>query len=193
MGIEYELKFRATPLQLEQLRAAFPGKEETFRMQTTYYDTPTGQLSARRYTLRCRRENDRHICTVKAPAKGPGRGEWETECENILDAVPVLCKLGAPENLPTLVSEGLLPVCGAAFTRIAKQISQPDFTAELAMDTGILTGGGKDLPLCEVELELKSGNAQKMTAYALQLAALYGLQPEHGSKFQRAIRLYKGE
>lgn len=193
MGIEYELKFRATPPQLEQLRAAFSGAEETLRMQTTYYDTPTGQLSSRHYTLRCRRENERYICTVKAPVQGMGRGEWETECENILDAVPTLCKLGAPQELPALVCEGLIPVCGAAFTRITKQIAQPAFTAELALDTGILTGGAQALPLCEVELELKSGDANEMTAYALQLAALYSLQPEQDSKFRRAMRLYKGE
>ena len=193
MGIEYELKYRATASQLAQLRQAFAGEEARFTMQTTYYDTPTQQLSARHYTLRCRRENDRWVCTVKAPAQGLGRGEWETEGSDILDAVPVLCKLGAPETLQVLVAEGLIPICGAAFTRITKQIVQPDFTAELALDTGKLTGGGRELPLCEAELELKSGDAEEMTAYARQLAALYGLKPEHRSKFRRAMKLYKGE
>ena len=193
MGIEYELKFRATEQQLEQLRAAFAGPEQTIAMQTTYYDTPTGQLSARRYTLRCRKENDRHVCTLKAPVSGRGRGEWETECDRIQEAIPMLCKLGCPRELPVLVQEGLEAICGAAFTRITKPVLHPDFTAELALDSGILTGGQLQLPLCEVELELKSGNADAMTRYAAQMAALYGLIPEETSKFRRALALYKGE
>lgn len=193
MAIEYELKFRATPAQLEALRSAFPGAETTFRMRTTYYDTPSGALSARRYTLRCRRENDTPVCTAKAPAPGKGRGEWEVECHNIVDAIPMLCKLGAPAELPALAAEGLIPICSAEFTRIAKDVLQPGFTAELALDAGSLSGGGKTIPLWEVELELKDGDAQQMEAYAKALAALYGLVPETESKFRRAQRLYRGE
>ena len=193
MGIEYELKFQANPQQLEQLRSAFTGAQTVFHMHTTYYDTPTGQLSARRYTLRCRQENHRSVCTIKAPAGGLARGEWDTECERIEDAIPILCKLGAPEELPALAAEGLLPICGAKFTRIAVEVVQPEFTAELALDQGVLMGGGRQIPLCEAELELKSGDQAQMTLFARQLAALYGLVPERQSKFRRAQRLYKGE
>ena len=193
MGMEYELKFRATASQLEQLRTAFEGEEQITQMQTTYYDTPTAQLSARYYTLRCRKENDRYVCTIKTPVSGIGRGEWETECGQIQEAIPVLCKLGCPEDLADLAQEGLVAICGAAFTRITKRITTPDFTAELALDSGILTGGQQQIPLCEVELELKTGDADAMTLYARHLAALYGLTPEKKSKFRRALSLYKGE
>jgi len=193
MAIEFEMKFRATPLQLQQLRAAFPGYEQTTVMRTVYYDTPTGQLSARHYTLRCRRENDSHICTAKAPTQGRGRGEWEVACDSIEAAVSVLCKLGAPQELLVLVKEGLIPICGAEFTRVSKDICQDGFTAELALDQGILTGGGRTMPLCEVELELKSGDERELESYACMMAALYGLAPEEKSKFRRALELYRGE
>ena len=71
-------------------------------------------------------------------------------------------------------------------------IETADFTAELAIDSGILLGGGKEAPLCEVELELKSGDPKAMTAFMEQVAAQYGLVPEPHSKFRRAKALAEG-
>ena len=45
----------------------------------------------------------------------------------------------------------------------------------------------------EVEVELKSGSEEALTAYAAALAAKYGLQIQPKSKFQRAKALVKGE
>ena len=193
MGIEYELKFRASDAIQAQLRQTEPGQERLYRMQTTYYDTPTGQLSARFYTLRTRMENDTAVCTLKTPAGGHGRGEWELECGDIHEAIPELCKLGAPADLEELVKEGIEPICGACFTRIAKTVELLDCTVELALDKGVLTGGGKELPLCEVEVELKSGSQTACALYAERLAAKLGMEPESKSKFRRALALYQGE
>lgn len=189
MGVEYELKYQATPEQLVYLQNVFPGPEKTVSMQTTYYDTEDSALSSRKYTLRKRLENGVSVCTLKAPISGKGRGEWETVCQRIEDAVPVLCKLGAPGDLPGLVSGGVIPVCGAAFTRIAKNVETAEFTAELALDQGKLFGGGREIPLTEVELELKSGSPEAMEQYAAKMAAMLGLWPETHSKFRRALAL----
>lgn len=191
MGIEYELKFRATEASQHAIYQAVTGQEQTFSMQTTYYDTPTGTLSQRHYTLRRRMENETSVCTLKAPEKGMGRGEWEVPCERIEDAIAELCKLGAPADLPELVSHGLVAVCGARFTRIAKTVTLEQCTVELALDKGILTGGGKEMPLCEVEVELKSGSRKACDRYAKALAAEFCLEPEPNSKFRRALALYK--
>jgi len=193
MGIEYELKFRANDAIQAQLRQTEPGQERLYRMQTTYYDTPTGQLSARFYTLRTRLENDTSVCTLKAPAAGHGRGEWELECDDIEKAIPELCKLGAPADLEELVKEGIVAICGARFTRIAKTVELPECTVELALDKGVLTGGGKEVPLCEVEVELKSGSQTACALYAKLLAAKLGMEPESKSKFRRALALYQGD
>jgi inorganic triphosphatase YgiF len=64
---------------------------------------------------------------------------------------------------------------------------------ELALDRGYLTGGGRECPLCEVEVELKAGAKELCDRFGLALRAAYGLQPEEKSKFQRALALYKGE
>lgn len=189
MAVEFELKYRCTPEALALLRTDLPGEERLFAMATTYYDTPTGQLSAKFYTLRRRQENEKSICTLKIPAADGARGEFEVECAAIEDAIPVLCKLSGVA-LPTA---GLVPVCGARFTRIAKTFDWNGALIELALDEGILTGGGKEIPLCEAELELKDGSREAMEAYGAFLSAAYGLTPENRSKFRRALSLAKGE
>lgn len=193
MGIEYELKFRANQQAQAEILRSVPGTDQHFSMQTTYYDTPSGQLSARHYTLRRRMENDLSVCTLKAPEKGAGRGEWEVVCDRIENAISELCKLGAPADLPDLVQEGLIAVCGACFRRIARTVILDECTLELAVDQGVLMGGGGELPLCEVEVELKEGSREACNSYALALAAQFGLEPETKSKFRRALTLYKGE
>lgn len=193
MGIEFELKYRATPEALEQLDLLVDGARTVYRMQTTYYDTADGRLSAKYYTLRCRVENETAVCTLKAPAKGLGRGEWDLECDDIQKAIPELCKLGAPQDLQELTADGVIPICGARFTRIAKQVVLPDCTVELALDQGVLLGGGREIPLCEMEVELKDGDPGQCEQYARRLAKLLSLEPESKSKFRRAQLLYKGE
>ena len=64
MGREFELKFSARPEQLAALREKF-GDFCAISMETTYYDTPNGDLSARRITLRRRLENGLSVCTLK--------------------------------------------------------------------------------------------------------------------------------
>ena len=192
MATEYELKFNATPDILAEIDRAFSGESVRIFMETTYYDTPTGALSSRKFTLRKRLENGVPVCTLKAPA-GDARGEWETECENIQTAIPMLLTQGCPEELTELVKEGLVSICGAKFTRIAKTISLPNGSVELALDQGVLFGDGRETPLCEVEAELKSGEKAVCDHFARELALQFQLTEEKRSKFSRALALYKGE
>lgn len=233
MGIEFELKFRATPEILEKLRQAVPGQQTVFRMETTYYDTRDGALAARKYTLRRRMENDVSVCTLKAPVEdchlersrvsggaersvipkweadfslrlrlgrndteektAQGRGEYELNSDCIEDAIPELCKLSGIRELTALTASGVVPICGARFTRVAIHVELDDCAVELALDEGVLSGGGREVPLCEVEVELKSGSREGAVAYALALGTTYGLKRERDSKFRRALALAKGE
>lgn len=191
MGMEYELKFAASREILEKIQSAHPLTYTATKMRTTYFDTPDHALSARHITLRLRQENEITVCTVKTPMPGYGRGEWECNCDDITQGVPILCQLGAPAELLTLTAAGVVPVCGAAFTRLAGLLTLDDATVELALDQGILLGGGKEQPLCEVEVELKSGCPETLLAFAMLLAKKFGLQPENRSKFRRAMDLAK--
>lgn len=189
MGVEFELKFSAVPAQQEAIRQQYLSTYEQYRMQTTYYDTAGAALSQRHITLRCRMENKEAVCTVKTPLEGYGRGEWDCRCDDIHQAIPVLVKAGAPEELLSLTAGGVIPVCGARFTRQAGTIDFAGAVLELALDQGILIGGGKELPLCEVEVELKSGEPEAAIAFSMELKRYFALEPQGKSKFRRALEL----
>lgn len=192
MGREFELKYAATAPAQQAIREAFGGFR-TIRMETTYFDTADGALAARHVTLRLRKENENCICTMKTPLPDGSRGEWECQANDILSGVECLCALGAPKALCDVAKGGVIAVCGAKFTRLAAEISTADGMAELAIDSGILLGGGKEVPLCEVEIEHKSGSDQSTMELATAIAARFGLTPEKKSKFRRALDLTKGE
>lgn len=192
MGIEFELKFRATPEILAAIERDTQGKKTLFRMATTYYDTPDRKLKQVKYTLRRRLENGKSVCTLKTPADTLGRREYELECETIEEALEKLCKLPELPELAALTHGGVRRVCGARFQRRAITVSWEGCTVELALDEGVLTGGGVELPLCELEVELKEGSREQATLYAQLLAAKYCLEPEKLSKFQRATMLAEG-
>lgn len=192
MGREFELKYTATPEIHRALETAYSPFRQ-IAMETTYFDTPELALSARKMTLRLRRENGTILCTLKCPLADGSKGEWELEATDLSDGLAALIRGGAPSEIATLAADGLVPVCGARFTRLATVLSTADGTAELALDRGVLLGGGKELPLCEVELELKSGSDEATVALANKLAETHGLKPESHSKFRRAFILAKGE
>ena len=115
----------------------------------------------------------------------------DCRCDDIQAALPELCKLGAPDFLLKLGQ--LEVVCGARFTRHAGTIDFAGSVLEIALDSGVLMGGGKEIPLCEVEVELKEGNRESMETYAAELAGIYNLKIEEKSKFARALALYHAD
>ncbi|MBQ8833616.1 MAG: CYTH domain-containing protein [Oscillospiraceae bacterium] len=188
MGRELELKYRADGETLAAIREKF-GEFMPISMETVYYDTPDGVLRARHWTLRRRMENGVAVCTLKTPLPDGSRGEWETECGDILAAVPKLCKLGAPEELKALTAQGVRESCGAKFTRLAKLLDIGGCTVEIALDKGVLLGGGKETPLCEVEVEYKDGDESAAHILAQMLAAEFHMHREPKSKVVRAMEL----
>lgn len=189
MGVEFELKYRASEKIQKTVIERSQGPWLMITMETTYYDTPDGALEKLHYTLRRRLENGVSVCTVKTPMPGIGRGEWEIQCNSITEAIPELCKLGAPDNLLTLTAQGVQPVCGARFTRRAVQMRCGSSDLELALDSGELFAGDKTQPLCEIEVELKNGSRDDAVLFANLLASQYDLVQEKKSKFRRALDL----
>lgn len=192
MGREFELKFAATA-EVQTLIAEKYGEFERISMETTYFDTPERILSRLHVTLRRRMENNISVCTVKVGQADGSKGEWEVEWDDPTTMVQELCKQGAPQSLEIFTAGGIIPICGAKFTRLAKTLTLPNGSVELALDEGILLGGTRRMPLCEVEVELKSGPDQVAIDFAADLAQEFSLHPEKCSKFQRAKQLAEGE
>ena len=96
MGREFELKYRATPQIHASLQARFADFRQ-IQMETTYFDTADGALSAHKITLRLRRENEDTLCTLKTPLPDGSRGDWECPATDIVDGIAKLRALGAPD------------------------------------------------------------------------------------------------
>ena len=189
MGYEFELKYTASPQALAAANAKLADRWQTIAMETTYYDDPQHRLRKLHYTLRRRLENGASICTLKTPMPDGGRGEWEVACPSIEAAIEELCKLGAPQELRTLTQEGVMPTCGARFTRRAAAVRHNGTVLEIALDEGILFGGSREESLCELEVELKEGRKEDAIAFTQAIAATYGLTPQPKSKVSRAMAL----
>lgn len=191
MNVELEWKFDATPMILAAIREAFEGEYREISMETTYFDTPTRDLSSRKWTLRFRLENGEGVCTLKTPAPGEGRREYEAPAKTFLQGVGLLLDQGAPQELGDW-TRAAAPICGAAFQRQALTVDVNGTVVELALDRGVLKGGGREQPFSEAEVELKSGDEMVARAFALGLAARYGMRPQPLSKFARAAALAGG-
>ena len=188
MGREFELKYQATPETIAAIQAKF-GAFNPISMETTYFDTADLALRQRKWTLRRRLENGKSVCTVKTPLPDGSRGEWETESADLAEGVRQLCAMGAPREILDYVNQGVMPFCGARFTRLANTMELPGGCVELALDEGVLLGGGRELPFAEVEVELKSGEDSVASAFAGKLAAEFDLTEQPKSKLARAMAL----
>ena len=188
MGREFELKYDASLDAMMTLIARYPQMTE-IEMKTTYYDDHEGRLSKLHWTLRKRMENQKSVCSLKTPAGGMARGEWEVEGDDIMEAIPRLCEIGAPLQLLALTAEGVKSVCGAEFVRRACLVEVEGAVVELAVDTGLLLGGGQTDLIMEVEVELKEGSEAAAVAFGEQLARELGMKPEYRSKVGRARKL----
>ena len=191
MGREFELKYRADASVIAAIEEKY-GPFAPISMETTYFDTPDLKLAFHHWTLRRRMENGVSVCTFKKPMDDGSRAEWEVEEESIMTGIMKLCQNGAPWELMRATAGGLNPLCGARFTRLAKQLTLENTTVEIALDQGVLTGGNKEIPLCEVEVELKEGSDAQAAAFAAALAEEFSMEPEQKSKFARALALAFG-
>ena len=175
----------------KEVAAVRQGGYALYDMATIYYDTADRALSAKKWTLRLRQENYDLIATVKTPAgEDHTRGEWSCPAQSIEEAIEKLIGCGAPKELLALTAHGVQPLCLARFSRRAAEVKFADGTVcELAGDVGAVCAGQKESPICEIEVELKQGDAETAKTFADELCGRFSLKEEPLSKFQRAAAL----
>jgi len=201
---EVELKLTVDPADLPRLRdlpvLGAPARATTRRLESVYFDTPDLRLFQRAVTLRVRRQGRRFIQTVKGPGRGDGllqlRGEWETpvpSCAPDLDALP---DPAARAQLGPVAPADLKPVFESSIRRTVRVVRDPDggdARVEVAIDRGqIRAASGAATEVCEVELELKSGDPKALYRLALILAEHVPLRVERRTKAQRGYALAVG-
>ena len=174
-------------------RRSQPTRQE---LRTYYFDTPELALSDLGMALRLRRSGKRWIQTLKTEGDRAGglsvRAEYETPVSgHALDLSQL--QEAALEQIPQALREQLVPVFETRFVRTAWLLpGQRGARIEVALDVGDVRTGGHILPVCEIELELKSGHSDALFDLALFLAERMSLLPLDTSKAERGAMLARG-
>lgn len=185
---EVELKFACGPDDLSAVLAAAPaGDDETRELISVYFDTPDLALHKAGASLRVREHKGRRVQTLKR-GQGMIREEHEAPIET---AAPD----PALEPLPSMLPDGasLRPAFNVRVSRRQRTFRYRDAEIELAVDQGEVTGGEQRSPICEVELELKSGPLSALFALARELSDAAPLYLAFDSKASRGRALVAGD
>ncbi len=175
--MEIELKLLIAREDLDRVLGAqvvkrcAQGGAETSALTSVYYDTPELDLHSERLALRLRQRGEHWLQALKGGAASTAglteREEYEWPVPGrivdltLLDATPY-----GPVFAKRRVREALRPVFSTRFTRTLRQLVLADGAqAELCADLGEIRAGNRRAPVCEVEIELKSGSSQPMALF----------------------------
>jgi inorganic triphosphatase YgiF len=195
MSVEIELKLAIAPDAVARLRRHPLLKAATavrHKLYGVYFDTPEFELFRRKCAFRLRREGYHWVQTVKLD-KGSAAGlsarpEYEVQVTGNQPDPGVL-----PAAARAALGEGvvgrLVPVFSTDFRRTTWLLERPLGTVEVALDVGVIKAGTAELPLAEVELELKAGDAGVLFEVARELLESVALVPEYRSKALRGYGL----
>lgn len=199
METEIELKFFVSPEFSETLRNKI---SETKVLQhscrelgNTYFDTPDKWLRQHDIGLRIRRYDGVYVQTVKTAGRVVAglhqRPEFNAEHDSNEPNISLHPQDIWPEGKDTLVLQSeLQPLFSTNFTREQWLVGMPDGSqVEVAFDLGKVEANGKEAPICEVELELKSGQTEALFTLARGLSEHGQVRLGNLSKAAKGYRL----
>ena len=134
-------------------------------LRNRYFDTPDGQLNRERVALRLRETGEQIIQTLKTRGRmrsgAMEREEWEWNRDELSLDLELLDETPLADH-PAL--NHLVHCFDTDFERRVldlTEVSEQGVTTEIecALDKGVIRAGEAEIPLLEVELELKSGDA----------------------------------
>ncbi|PMH39819.1 adenylate cyclase [Vibrio sp. 10N.286.49.B3] len=202
METEIELKFFVSPdfsAYLHQEIAENKVLQHSCReLGNTYFDTPDNWLRQHDIGLRIRRFDDVFVQTVKTAGRVVAglhqRPEYNAEHNsnnpNLLLHPDEVWPQGKDVSV---LQEELFPLFSTNFVREQWLIGMPDGSQiEVAFDQGLVVAGDKTDPICEVELELKSGQTDALFTLARQFNQHGGMRLGNLSKAAKGYRLAQG-
>jgi len=200
MHTEIELKLLIDSSSIPQLlqhpllKSACKSEPLKKKLHSIYFDTSDLALMREQIALRLRQADEHWIQTVKGGGKVEEglhqRSEWEVPVtDNTLDFDKLSASPWHSFFTPDIQSN-LIPLFVTDFWRTTWLIELPNGLIELALDVGEIKAKDKQTPICEVELELKSGTPESLFDLARELRKSITLQPENRSKAGRGYMLY---
>ncbi len=194
MTPEIELKLDISSEDADRLVASklLEGAPNTSDQRSVYFDTPDHSLQKSGFSLRIRHIAETRVQTVKASgSRSLGlfvRPEWERhivgDCPELDVSDPLRASFG--EKV-----EDLGPVFDSRVKRQRWLVERPNATIEVVLDRGETDAGDRLSPICEVELELKSGSRQSLFELARDIHRIAPLAPGVLSKAERGYKLFE--
>ena len=192
MPDEVELKLALRPRDAVILADSglLGGEPRKVRQRSLYFDTADHSLLKAGLSLRIRRVGRKRIQTVKARGGSSAglfaRPEWESA---VPGDTPVLDDTTPIQTLLGERADELAPVFEVRVERRIWDIREGETLIELVIDRGTVVAGDRRSSICEIELELKSGDAAALFAFARKLDAAVPLRLGVLTKAERGYAL----
>lgn len=201
MSVEIELKFIVSPTAVDTLSerfAAWPNEHVAPQQLTNiYYETADNFMRNHDMGLRIRGCDGKYEMTLKTAGSVIG-GLHQRPEYNVAIAKPTLGlkKFPAdiwPEGCKLLpLQKALQPLFRTDFVREKWVVTYGNSEVEIGFDQGEVRAGEDSEAICELELELKSGETADLLALAAKLAEQGGLRQGSLSKAARGYHLAQG-
>lgn len=184
------------PARLRRVLGA-PQAARLQTLETTYFDTADGWLRNHDMALRVRRVGGVRVQTLKAPGRAIGGLQSYVEFEQVIDGDrPVLNAVSDLKLRRKLQRVGmptrLRPFFTTRFDRAILLVQENGSEIEVALDRGRITSRRGELPIHEIEFELKSGNPADLFRCAErvieEIPARLGLATKAARGFMLAMR-----
>ena len=201
MAQEIELKFIVHPESVETLRQHLHTLTEervaATQLLNIYYETPDSWLRSHDMGLRIRGNNGVYEMTMKIAGRVIGglhqRPEYNIPLEKPeLDLARFPAEVWPQGHLPDDLQSRVRPLFSTDFYREKWLVNMGESRIEIGLDLGEVKAGDDAEPLCELELELLSGDPADILKPARQLVTLSGLRQGSLSKAARGYHLAQG-
>jgi triphosphatase len=120
------------------------------------------------------------------------RSEWESPVAGMAPDLQALTPLMSMGLQGTLARDPLQPIFATELRRRQRTLTLPSGIVDVSFDTGVVKSGGRTAPICEIEIELKSGGPAALYDLALLLSEHAAVRPTTRSKAERGFELAFG-
>jgi len=193
--IKMEIKDKA---QVENIRKFLQENEgqrpQSIVMKAIYYDTEEKFYQKHKIAYRVRQENNCFVATYKS-GKVNTQGVFERveinkKVTSLQADISVFSDVGEIWNL-TKETKGkkFIPIVITDFVRECIDINWFASKLEIALDCGFVQGNERKSPICEVEIELKSGRMEDLLSLKNELSEKFDLQISTVSKYKKGLIL----
>ena len=194
---EIELKLQVDTASAEAFGASnvLPEQWRTVQQRDLYFDTADRALAEAGLSLRIRQSGSHRTQTIKRSGSSAAglfaRSEWEMP---VNDDVPVVDYTSPVHALLGGAVNELIRVFEVEVTRRIWDVQNGDTNIEVVLDRGTITAGDRHTSLCEMEMELKSGQPQALFDLARKLDGAVPIRvgvltkPERGDLLGQALQ-----